>query len=26
MTLPAARLATRGTIHIFADRAAIGWF
>jgi 6-phosphogluconolactonase len=23
MTLPAARLATRGTIHIFADRAAI---
>jgi len=24
MTLPAARLATRGTIHIFADRAAIG--
>ncbi|MGH6813827.1 MAG: 6-phosphogluconolactonase [Methylocella sp.] len=24
MTLPAARLATRGTIRIFADRAAIG--
>ncbi len=23
MTLPAARLATRGTLHIFADRAAI---
>jgi 6-phosphogluconolactonase len=23
MTLPAARLATRGTVHIFADRAAI---
>jgi 6-phosphogluconolactonase len=23
LTLPASRLATRGTIHIFADRAAL---